>query len=150
MTRPKRLKRMSMSRKALIGREAVDWIIALESRRRSVPMIEDAPESSDQRGRLIEMERFQHRFRFQAYDVALALKQAYDLLRHLKGRRIPRDVKAPLDAFLAESNSKPRSDFTIFMSNMRRATTVIAVIEIAAPTKRENARRGTSGVLQSE
>lgn len=104
MTRPKRPKRMSERRKTLIGREAVGWIMALEAKRRPVPA-PDMSELSGQRRGLIEMERFQHWCKFQAYDIAMALNQIFELVKHLERRKIPRDVKEPLGAFLTSMRS---------------------------------------------
>lgn len=90
-------RRLSLGQKMSLAREAVDWIGELTLRRRPIPRpsFDSGPKEA-----LIQMELHQNRLKYQAYDIAMALHQVFDLVSPLEGRKIPTEVKDPLARFL--------------------------------------------------
>ncbi|MCH7699969.1 MAG: hypothetical protein IH865_13620 [Chloroflexi bacterium] len=93
-------KRLGPGRIQNIAGEAVKWIAVLELKRRPIPEISLAPDT-DYLKKLVEVEVHFNRSRFQGYDLAMALHQIFELVKHFEEEDIPKEVNDPLIRFLS-------------------------------------------------
>ena len=131
----KPLKRLSLGQKRILAADAVDWIGALGSRRRPIPLPDFAAEVENAE-KSIQQELHSNRLKFQGYDVVMALYQIYDLVQHFERRRkLPKEMRGPLGGFLAAMKSGR-------LKNLRNAFVHYADDIAGVTTRKQRAKRG--------